>query len=134
MRLLALLQPLAANFLKVAVDGVAFGDRELGEWVFDLAQLQIAAFSYLNRSLYEGRMVWEDTAHLIGTLYEELIAVEAETLGVMNLCTCLHAEHHVVSVRVLAAKIVRVVGEDHGNFEFTFQSEERLVNLLLLLK
>jgi len=52
----------------------------------------------------------------------------------MDLGAGLHAEHHVVSVGILTAEVVRIVGEYHGDVEFAFQPEERLVDLLFLLE
>ena len=46
----------------------------------------------------DGGRVLEDGGHLVGALDEELVAVEAEALGVVDLGAGLHAEHDVVGV------------------------------------
>ena len=42
----------------------------------------------------------------------------------------LHAEHYIVRVRILAAQVVRVIGQDHGNAKLALQTKEGFVNLL----
>jgi hypothetical protein len=83
-------------------------------------QLQLAALGNLHRPLQDLGRVREEPLHLLGALHKKLIAVEAEALLVVNLRAGLHAEHHVVRVRVLAAQVVRVVGRHQRNLQLLF--------------
>ena len=111
-RFQALLQPLAAHLLEVAVDGVAVGNGELGKGIVDRVQLEVAALGDFHGPRQDPGRVGKQARHFVGGLDKELIGVELEAVRVLNLGVGLHAQHHVVRVRVFAAEIMRVVGCD----------------------
>ena len=80
------------------------------------------------------RRILEQPRHLVGALHKKLVAVKPEPLLVVHLRARLHAQHHVVRVRVLAAQVMRVVGRHQRNVQLPLQPEQRLVNLLLVLQ
>ena len=98
--------------------------RELGEGIFDLAQLQIAALGDLHGPLEGGGGILEERRHLLGAFYKELVRVEFEAVGLLNLGPGLHAEHHVVGVGVFAAQVMRVVGRHERNPQLALQAKE----------
>ena len=53
---------------------------------------------------------------------------------VVDLGAGLDAEHYVVGVRVLAAEIMRVVGDDEGDVEILLEAEEVVVDLVFGLE
>ena len=50
----------------------------------------------------------------------------------MNLRARLHAQHHVMRMRVFAAQVVRIIGYQHGNIQFLFHTEKVRMNSLLI--
>ena len=122
-------ESLAAHLLKVAVDGVALGDREGRERILHRVQLEVAALGDLHGAGKQGGVVREEARHLVGALDEELVGVELEAILVVNLGAGLDAEHHVVGVRVFAAQVMGIVGGDEGDVEVFFQAEEIVVDL-----
>ena len=62
--------------------------------------------------------------HLVGALHKKLVGVEPEALGIMDLRAGLHAKHHVVRVRVLAAQVMRVVRRHQRNIQLLLQPEQ----------
>ena len=130
----ALLQALSADLFEVAVNRVACGNGKLRKGIVDGLQLEVAALGNLHGALRDSGRVREQARHLVGSLDEELVGVKAEAFGVVNLRPGLHAEHHVVRMRIFAAEVVRIVGEDEGNVEFLFEAEQVGLNLLLLFE
>ena len=94
-------------------------------------QLEVAALGDLHGAGQHAGRVGKQARHLVGGLDEELVGVEFEAIGVVDLGVGLHAEHHVVGVRVFAAKIMRVVGGDQRDFELALQPEEIVLDLAL---
>ena len=68
--------------------------------------------------------IGENPRHFVGALHKELVAVEFEAVGLVDLGAGLNAEHYIVGVRVFTAQVVRVVGEHERNRELTLQPEE----------
>ena len=130
----SLSQPFAAHFLKIAVDGVALRHGELGEWIVDGVELEVAALGNLHGALQHIGRIFEKEPHFVGALDEELVAVELEAVGVVNLGAGLHAKHHFMRVTVFAAQVMRVVGSDQGNLQFALQSQQIGANLSFLVQ
>ena len=114
--------PGAADLLKIAVDGMPLGHRELGKGIVHLVHFQVATLGNLHGPRYHGRRIFEQFRHLVGAFYEKLIAVELEAIGFVDLGAGLHAEHHVVGVGVFAAEVVGVVGCDQRNAQLPFKA------------
>ncbi len=132
------LQPLlvsrAAHLLEVAVDGMALRHRKLGERIFHAVQLQVAALGNLHGPREHRRRILEQPRHLVRALHKKLVAVELEPVGVVNLRARLHAQHHLVRVRVLAAQVMRVVRRHQRNPQLPLQPEQIGLDLLLRLQ
>ena len=110
------------------------GHGKLREGIFDRMQLQLAALGNLHRPCQHLGRIGKEPLHLLRAFHIELVAVEAEAFFIVNLRARLHAQHHVVGVRVLAAQVMRVVGRHQRNIQFLFQFKERLVNPLFFLE
>ncbi len=97
-------------------------------------QFQLAALGNLHRPRHHAGRIRKQPRHLIGGLHKKLVGVEPETVRVVNLRARLHAEHHVVRMRVFAAQVVRVVGQHERNLQLLLQPEQIGLDLLLLLQ
>ena len=121
----------AAHLLEVAVDGVALRHRKLGKGIFHAVQLQVAALGNLHGPRQHRRRILEQPRHLVRALHKKLVAVELEPVGVVNLRARLHAQHHLVRVRVLAAQVVRVVRRHQRNPQLPLQPVQIGLDLFL---
>ncbi len=72
--------------------------------------------------------------HLVRALHKKLVGVKPEPLLVVNLRAGLHAQHHIVRMRVLAAQVMRVVGQHQRNVQLPLQPKQVGLNLVLLLQ
>ena len=134
-RLHPLLQSLAANFLKVAVDAVCpCGHREIRKRIVDLVQLEVAALGNLHCPRNHRRRILEHLRHLVRALHKKLVAVELESIRVVDLGARLHAQHYFVRMRVLAAQVVRIVGRHQRNPQIALEPIEIRANLSLFLQ
>ncbi len=125
------LQAFATDVLEVAVEGLAFGDDEVGERVVDLGHLQVAAVDELHRAGADLGRLGEGAQHLLGALDVELLRVELEALGVVHAARGLHAEQNFVGARVICGDVVAVVGGDQRDVEFALHLEERVADGLV---
>jgi len=123
-RLQTLLQALAADFLKVAVDGVPRRNRKLRKRIVHFVQLQVAALGKLHRAFHDLGRVREKLLHLRGRLHVELIGIEFEPLRIVDRRQRLYAQQDFMRVRVVLAQIVAVVGGHQRNVQLFLQTEQ----------
>src|SRR5207253_3874799 len=101
---------LTSNVFKVTIQREAIRDREFRKRILDLVQLEIAALGNGQRLLQHIFTAIEELLHLVRGLHEKLIAVELQPVRVIDGFARLHADQHVLRVRVIFAKIVAVIG------------------------
>ncbi len=109
---------------EVTVDGVSGGNVELRERRRDFFQAQAAALGDVESSRQDLGRVFEDAIHFVMVLDEELIPVELHARRIVDRFAGLDAQHDVLRVGVVFAKIVAVVGGDEGQAEIFFQLEQ----------
>src|SRR5271155_3259564 len=117
--------------LEIAVNGVAGWNVELRKRRRYFFEAQAAAFRDIERAGQNLRRVLEDAIHLIVTLDEELRPVEFHARRVADRLAGLYAKHYILSVRIVFAQIVTVVGCDERQTEIFFQLEEAGTNPVL---
>ena len=122
------LQAFAADVFEVAVEGLAFGNDEVGERVVDLGHLQVAAVDELHGAGADLGRLREGAEHLLGGLDVELLRVELEALGVVHAAGGLDAEQDFVGAGVVGGDVVAVVGGDERDVEFALHLEERVAD------
>src|SRR5438270_5515276 len=122
-RLQPLRESLSRDVHEVAVDGVARRDVELRKRRGDFFEPQVAAPGDVERALQNIRSVLEYAVHLIVILDVELRALELHPRRITNGFAGLDADHHVLSVSVVFAEVVAVIGRNHWNPEVFFQLE-----------
>ena len=118
--------------LKIAIERVAGGHGEFRERVLDLVQLEIAAFGDGQGALEHVLAAVEEARHLVRALDEKLGAVELEPVRVIHRLAGLHADQHVLRVRVIFTEIMAVIGGHHGDAQLFFQADEIAVDAMLL--
>src|SRR4051812_19250387 len=102
-RIQTLGEPLPADVLEVAVDGVTGWDIELREGVPYFLQLGITALGNRHSAGEHLRSVFEDLPHLFGGLHEKLVPVKLQAIGVVDGLPSLHADEHIVRVGIVLA-------------------------------
>ena len=117
--------------LKVAVQRIAIGNGEFREWILDLVQLEVAALGDGQCSFQYVFAAVKKPRHLAGALDEKLVAVEFEPVLVIDRLARLHADQHVLRVRVILTEIMAVIGRHHGNAQLFFQAEKIGVDAVL---
>ena len=120
----------AANFGKIAVDGVARGYGKFRERIGDLVQLERTTLGKLHGAADHFRSMGEEPFHLRRALDVELVGIEFEALGVVDGVGGLHAEQHFVRMMIVFAEIVAVVGGDQRDVQLFFQAKEVGVDFL----
>ena len=130
----ALEQSLLAQLDQV-VEGVAtFRHRILREQ--DLAELDLdrAALRHLERACERMFVPGEVAGHLLGSLEEELVRVEAPVRGVLQRVARLDAEQGLVRVGVARVEVVDVSGRDERKARLLGERDQLGVDRLLLGK
>jgi hypothetical protein len=130
----ALPEALPADALEVAVEGVALGDRKLGEWIVDRGELEVAAFDELHGASADLGVIGEETVHLVRRLDVELLRVELEAVGVVHAARGLNAEQNLVGTRVVVGDVVAVVGSNERDAKLALHLVERLAHGLVGLQ
>jgi hypothetical protein len=133
-RLQTLLQALATDFLKVAVDRVPRRNRKFRKRIVHFVQLQVTALGKLHRAFHDLWRVREKLLHLRGRFHVELIGIEFEPLRIVDRRQRLYAQQDFMRVRVILAQIVAVVGGHQRNVQLFLQTEQVRLNLLLQLQ
>jgi hypothetical protein len=75
-------------------------------------ELEVAAFVDLERVGDGGRMVAEQIRHLVAVLHVEAVAIEAETVRVVEVLARADAQQRIVVVVIVGLEVVGVVGGD----------------------
>ena len=119
--------------LEVAVDGEAFGHAEGRQVVLPLRNRDVAALGNEQRVLQRVGDVLEDNAHLLGRLQEELIAVVAQALRIVDGLARADTEQDVVRLMIALLQIMDVVGADKRKIQLACERQDPLVDDLLFL-
>ena len=104
------------------------------ERIADLLQPHVAAFGDTEGAGEHVGRVFEDAVHFVMALDEKAGALELHAIGVLDGLAGLNAEHHVLGVGIVFAKIVAVVGGHQGQAQLFFQAEQVGVNAVFLLQ
>jgi len=111
----------AGDVNEITVDGVAGGNVELRERCGYFFQAQATALGDVESSRQDFGRIFEDAVHLVMVLDEELGTVKLHPRCIVNGLAGLDAQHHILRVGVVFAKIVAVVGGDEWQAEIFFQ-------------
>src|SRR4029077_17100409 len=68
--------------------------------------------------------ILEHAGHFVGALNKKLVAMKLQTVRILYRLASLHADQHVMSLRVVFTEIVAVIGSHHGDPELLLQAEE----------
>src|SRR5258708_590649 len=112
------------HLLKVTVESEARRDLKFRKRIVDLVQLEVATLGDGQSARQQVFAFAEDAAHLVGALYEELVAVKLQAVGVMNRLAGLDADQNVLRMRIVLAEIVAVIGRHHGDAKLFFQMKQ----------
>ena len=103
------------------------GQAQLAE-----GHLQVGHLGHAPRVQERARLVGEERLHLRGRLEVELLRLEAQPVGRVEVGAGAHAEQHVVGLVLLAAHVVQVVGDDELGARLRRQAQELGVQGTLL--
>src|SRR5258708_12091258 len=112
------------HLLKVTVESEARRDLKFRKRIVDLVQLEVATLGDGQSARQQVFAFAEDAAHLVGALYEELVAVKLQAVGVMNRLAGLDADQNVLRMRIVLAEIVAVIGRPHWGARLFFQLKQ----------
>src|ERR1019366_5752354 len=115
---------LAGDVLEVIGKRVARWHLELGKWIVNFFQPDVAAFCDFQRSRQHVLISREDLFHLHGTFHIKLVANELQTVGVIDGFAHLNAKHYVLRVGIVLAEIVAVISRDQRNAEVLLQLQQ----------
>ncbi len=94
-------------------------------------EAQSAALGDVERARQDLRRVLEHAIHLVVALDEELRALKLHPRGIVNRLARLNAQHHILRMRIVLAKIVAVVGRHQRQPEILLQLEKSRMDLVL---
>ena len=98
----------------------------------DLFQAHVAALGNFQRAFQDALVSRENLGHLGIALHEKLVAVELEPVGVVDGLAGLDAQHHILRVRIVLAKIVAIVGCHQRKAQVLLQLQQVVLNALFL--
>ena len=127
-------EALAHHVLEVGVDGEAGRHVEVRQVVHARGQVDVDAIGDADGVGQRVRELGEDLRHLLRRLQEELIAVIAEAVGVVDRLAGADAEQDVVRLVVVLAQVVHVVGAHHRQAEITGDAGQAAVHDLLFVE
>jgi hypothetical protein len=107
------------------------GQREPGHEVGALGERHLALLGDQEGVVARLGGVGEQRAHLRRALQVVAVAVEAETVGLVEPRTGLDAQERIVGLRVLLVRVVQVVGAQQRDAEVLRDGQERRPGLLL---
>ena len=119
---------------KVGVQRKTGRNFEMGKRIANFFQPQIATRRDVNCAAKNIRRVFEDAIHLVVTFDEELRALKLHPVGVLDGLSGLNANHHVLSMSVVFAKIVAVVGSDQRCIQLLAELQQPRLDALFHLQ
>ncbi len=125
---------IASRRLLVAVPLEGLRDRELRECRLAQLELDLRPLGYPQRVVARGRHLSEETSHLLRALQIVLLALELETLRVVDRGTGLHAQQGVMGDRVLAPAVMAVVRGDERGVDGPGDPDEARIRLPLRIE
>ncbi len=108
----ALLEPLPGDIFEISVGGVLFGHVELGEWLLDLFERDVAALGDLPGAVDRVFELAEQLHHFVARFQIEVRRVPAHPVRVVHHFAGLDAQQDLVRARIVAPQVVRIVGDD----------------------
>ena len=127
----ALREPVTRDMLEVRVDGEAVRHAEGRQVIHALRDRDVAALGDEQRVLQAVGNVSEDDAHLLRCLQEELVAVVAHALRVVDRLAGADAEQDVVRLMVALLQVVHVVGADERQVQLFGERQQATIDDLL---
>ncbi len=122
------------DVLEVLVQREAGGHVEVRQMVLPLVELHRAPVGDAHGVGERLRELGEERRHLGRSLQEELIAVIAQPLGIVDRLAGADAQQDVVRLEVVAPQVVHVVRADHRQAELTRQPGQAGVDDALLVQ
>ena len=119
---------------QVRLLGVAVRHLVLGQQRSGAGNLELAALGHLHGVVHRLRHAVEQAQHLRFVLEVELLAVEAQAVGVGQALAGSDADQHVLGARVIAVGVMHVVGGHQRDSGAASHVDERAVQGLLLLQ
>src|ERR1700722_333047 len=124
-------ESLPCDVLEIAVESESVRNNKMREGAGNFLQSKVAALGNIERARKHLGSVLEDAQHLVAVLDKELRALELHPVGFLDRLPGLNAEHYILGVRVVFAKIVAVIGRDHGQPEIFLELKEPGMDALL---
>ena len=124
-------EPLAGNFLKIAVKRFAGRHLEMGENVLFCFQVDIAALGHFQSARECLRNLAENRVHLLRGLEIELVSGKLQAVRVTDGLPGLNANQHVLGARILLGEVVAIVGGHQRDAGLARQTDHLRVNPLL---
>ena len=120
--------------LEITIGSETIGDVEVRERAGNLLQAQVAALGDAQRARENLGRILEDPQHLVGILDEKLVALKLHPVGLLNRLSGLNAQHYVLRVRIVFAKVVAVVRRNQRQSEISFELEQSRVDAVFHLE
>ena len=127
-----LVQALVRQLVQVVVEADLFRRGKIGKVILAEFDFEIAAVGDFQVSAPPRPGSSRTPDHLFGGFQIELIGFHLEPILFIDRLAGLHAEQHIVRMKIVALAVVAVVGRDHGNRNFLRQLDEQAIYLFLL--
>src|SRR5580658_9562288 len=99
---------LPRDVLEITVESKSLRNVKVRKRTWHLLQMQIAALGNVERAREHVRRILEHTQHLVAVLDVKLRAIKLHPVSLLNRLPRLDAQHHILRVRVVLAKVVAV--------------------------
>ena len=107
---------------------------ELRQVILAEFKVKIAGVGNKLSVIHSLRQICENLSHFIFALEVELIVRKTHSVLIVKGCSCLNGQKHVVSLGILFAYIVNVVGGHKGHIQFAPQPDQIILDGHFLLK
>ena len=125
---------LPRNVLEITVRRESLRYIEVRKRRRDFFQPQIAALGNRHRARQYIRRVLEHAQHLVAVLHKKLVALKLHPVRVQNRLPHLDAQHHVLRVRVVLAKVVAVVSRHQRYAQVLLQLKQSRMDAVFHLQ
>ena len=127
-------ESLPRDVLKITVERKSVRNVEVWKRAGNFLQSKVAAFRYIERARKHLGRVLEHPQHFVAVLHVELRALELHPVGFLDGLPRLNAQHHILCVRVVFAKVVAVVGRHQRQPNILLQLEQAGMDAVLHLQ
>ena len=131
---ITLRKAIIAKLAEIFFVGVTFRHREAGQMILMESKFQVAHIRNAAGIFKSFRYIGKQFLQLFFTLQIKFIGAELHPVFVIHGLAGLNAQQHILHLGIFLAKIVGIVGNDHGKTRFTGNAHNTLVHSLLLLK